>query len=83
MYLKLKCRMIKKNNNKKIYFIDVKSKSKSKSKFTYPNNEISNDEFQILHCLKRSKQRISKSRHFKSMDFKSKSKTKCCHPNTT
>ena len=31
MYLKLKCRIIKKNNNKKIYFIDVKSKSKSKS----------------------------------------------------
>ena len=52
MYLKLKCRMIKKNNNKKIYFIDVKSKSKSKSKFTYPNNEILNEEFQILHCLK-------------------------------
>ena len=50
MYLKLKCRMIKKNNNKKIYFIDVKSKSKSK--FTYPNNEILNEEFQILHCLK-------------------------------
>ena len=24
-----------------------------------------------------------KSRHFKSIDFKSKSKSKCCHPNTT
>ena len=52
----------------------------------YPNNEILNDEFQILYCLKRSKQRIPKSRdfksrHFKSMDFKSKSKFKCCHPN--
>ena len=54
----------------------------------YPNNEISNDDFQILHCLKKSKQRISKSRnfksrHFKLMDFKFKFKSKCCHPNTT
>ena len=42
MYLKLKRRMIKKNNNKKIYFIDLKSKFKSKSKSRYLNNGISN-----------------------------------------
>ena len=45
-------------------------------------------EFQILHCLKRPKQKILKSmnfksRHFKSMNFKFKSKSKSCHPNTT
>ena len=48
MLLKLKYGRIKKNNNYKIYFIDLKSKSKSKCKFRYPNNEISNDEFQII-----------------------------------
>ena len=53
-----------------------------------PNLGIQTMKFQILHCLKRPKQRILKSRvfklrHFKSMDFKSKSKSKCCHPNTT
>ena len=53
-----------------------------------PNSNlgIQTMKFQIRHCLKRHKQGILKSmnfksRHFKSIDFKSKSK--CCHPNTT
>ena len=55
---------------------------KSKSKFRYPNNGNSNDEFQILLCLTRPKQRILKSGDFKSMYFKSMDfKSKCCHPN--
>jgi len=43
-----------------------------------PNLSIQTIEFQTLHCLKIPKQRI-----LKSMDFKFKSRSKCCHPNTT
>ena len=83
MLLKLKCRRFKKINNWKKIFYDLKSNSKSKSKFRYPNNEISNDEFQILHCLKTPKKGNFKPMDFKSMNFKSKSKSKYSHPNTT